>query len=257
MAQYTLLDVVQGYLDATDGFPVNSIDDTEEAQQVANIAEIIFDEVIADIRDWGRARQLVQLDALADSTKPNYLRLPTDVMRLNESVIRYNKATGDAGDSTLRYEEVCYLRPDDFLEHLNARSTNSTNTQIITDFSGVQFVIRNKQPPKHYTSFDDDYLVFDSFDNDVDTTLQASKTQCVATVEKTFSKTDTYSIDLPNWFQPHYAQLVRARASEYLREEPLFSDKRKGEAGLIRARTKYGAVGNAGTRGRRKHYGRR
>ena len=67
MAQYTLLDVVQGYLDATDGFPVNSIDDTEEAQQVANIAEIIFDEVIADIRDWGRARQLVQLDASASN----------------------------------------------------------------------------------------------------------------------------------------------------------------------------------------------
>ena len=35
-------------MDATDGFPVNSIDDTEEAQQVANIAEIIFDEIIAD-----------------------------------------------------------------------------------------------------------------------------------------------------------------------------------------------------------------
>lgn len=257
MAKYTLLEVVQGYLTATDGFPVNSIDDSIEAQQIADIAELIFDEVIADIRDWGRARNIVQLDSVADSTKPNYLKLPSDVIRINESIVRYNKNTGVSGQTTLKYEEVKYLRPDEFLEYINARSTNETNSEIITDYSGVQFVVKNTKAPSYYTSFDDTYLVFDSYDKDVDTVLQASKTQCIATVTKAFSKTDSYVIDLPEWFQPHFAQLVRARASEYLREEPLFSDKRKGEAGLIRARTKYGTVGNAGTKGRRKHYGRR
>jgi len=257
MASYTLLDVVQSYLNATDGFPVNSIDDSTEADQVADIAKIIFDEVVTDIRDWGRHRNIIQLDSVADSTKPNYLKLPSTVIRLNESVIRYNKATGDAGDSTLVYQTVNYCRPDDFLERINARSTNQNKTQIVTDFSGIQFTVLNEKAPDYYTSFDDEYLVFDSFDSNVDSVLQNSKTQCVATVDATFSKTDDWVIDLPEWFQPHFAQLVRARASEYLREEPLFSDKRKGEAGLIKARTKYGSVGNAGTKGRERGYGRR
>lgn len=257
MAKYTLLQVVQGYLNATDGFPVNSIDDSVEAQQVADIAEIVFDEVIADIRDWGRARNIIQLDSVADSSKPNYLKIPVGTFRINESIIRYNKNTGVSGDTTLKYEQVHYLRPDEFLEYVNARSTNETESEIVTDFSGVQFVVKNRKAPSYFTSFDDTYLVFDSYDGDVDSVLQNSKTQCIATISKTFSKTDDYEIDLPEWFQPHFAQLVRARASEYLREEPLFSDKRKGEAGLIKARTKYGAVGNAGTMGRRKAYGRR
>ena len=51
--------------------------------------------------------------------------------------------------------------------------------------------------PTYFTSFDDEYLVFDSYDIDVDSTLQTSKTQCQGKVRTSFSLVDTFIPDLP------------------------------------------------------------
>ena len=241
-------------MDATDGWRVSTIDDSVDSQQVAKIAEDIFYEVVNDVFNQPLAQNIYQLDALADSTKPNYLKIPAAVTNIHESTIRYNVTTGASGSSTLKWQEVHYLHPQDFLDYIGSRSTTTTNTQIVTDFSGVQFVIYNKKAPKYCTSFDQEYLVFDSFDSDVDSTLQKSKSQVLASEQRTFSVSDTYEIDLPEWFHPTYLNLVKARASEYLRQEPLMSDKMKGERGLLNARRKM-RVGNK--KYQSKRYGRR
>lgn len=256
MALLTLLEVINAYMDATDGFIVSDIDDTIESQQVANIAERAFHKVTNDVFSTNLTQTLVQLDALADSTKPNYLKLPTDVQHVLESQVMYNKSTGDPGATTLNLVQITYKRPQDFLKEVGQRSTNQTNTQIVTDFSGYKMVIQNKTAPEFYTSFDDEYLVFDSFDSDVDSTLQSSKSGIIVTKQRVFTRSNTYVIDLPEWFHPTYESLVLALASEYLRGEPLITDVRDGRKGLIRARKKQ-RIGTKGVDTKRRSYGRR
>lgn len=256
MPQLTLLKVVQSYLSATDGWNVNTISENQESEQVALIAEEVYYEVVNDIRGWKFTQELLQLDSVADNTKPNYLTIPNSWVRIQESQVRYDKRSGESTDSALQYTEVKYLPPYEFLDLLNQRSTLTDETEIVTDFSGVQFVILNKKHPEYCTSFDDQYLVFDSYNSDVETTLQSSKSQLLATKERTFQQTDDYLIDLPVDLQPAYLNLVKARASEYLRQEPLFTDARLGRNGLIKYRTRQHKIGNPGRRPYLKRYGR-
>lgn len=254
MAKYTLLEVVNSYLDATDGFRVADLDDTIEAQQVAKIAEDVFYEVIQDTFYNSLSKDIVQLEALADSTKPNYLKIPETVSNIHESTVYYNTTSGESGESTLKWTKIQYLHPHDFLEKIRHRSTEASNVTTVTDFSGVKLVIKTNKAPEYCTSFDDEYLVFDSYDSDVDSTLQQSKSGVLATVEPTFTISNTFVIPLPQWFHPTYVNLVKSRASEYLRQEALVSDTRKGIAGLIKARQKM-RIGNK--KFQRKRYGRR
>lgn len=253
MAKYTLLEVINSYMDATDGWRVATIDDVLESQQVAGIARDVFHEVVNDIFYNSLSTNIVELEALGDSTKPNYLKIPDTVSNIHESKIRYNKYNGTSG-STISYRDVTYLHPQDFLDHVRHRSSAASNTQTVVDFSGVDFVIVNDRHPQYCTSFDQVYLVFDSFNSDVDSTLQKSKSQVLASVQRTFTMSDGYEIDLPEWFHPTYVSLVKARASEYLKGEPLPSDVRNGKIGLIRARNKL-RIGNS--KFRKKGYGRR
>ena len=253
MAKYTLLDIINSYMDATDGFRVSTIDDVVESQQLADIAETIFYEVTNDVFNNPQSTAIIELEALADSTKPNYLKIPSGVQNIHESKIRYNVTNGEAGNSTLHWRTMQYMHPQDFLDYVGTRSTLETNSQIVTDFSGIDFVIYNKRAPRVCTSFDQEYLVFDAFDSDVDSTLQQSKSAAVVTKQRTWTGVGTDEIDLPEWFHPTYMSLVKARASEYLRGEPLVTDIQKGRAGLIKARQKM-RVGNK--KFQKKRYGR-
>ena len=253
MAKLTLLSVVNSYMDSTDGFRVSSIDDTIESQQVSSIAEKVFNDLVNDVFDNGLTENLVQLESLADSDRPNYLRLPDTAMRINDSKVMYNVTSGEAGSSTLNYTEIEYMRPDDFLDYIGRKSTNETNTQIVIDFSGYQMVIKNNKAPEYYTDFDDEHLVFDSFDSDVDSVLQASKSGILTSVQRTFTQTDTYVIDFPEWFHPTYLNALIAEASEVLREEPIFSIARKARMGILKARKKE-RIGGAATG--KRYYGR-
>lgn len=254
MAKYTLLEVVNSYLDATDGIRVSDLDDTPDSQSVAKIAEDVFYEVVNDVFNTPLTKDIIELEALADSSKPNYLKIPDELSSISESTIYYNTTDGESGSSTVNWNKIQYLHPHDFLERIRHRSTEADNVQTVEDFSGVDLIIVNNKAPQYCTSFDDEYLVFDSFDSDVDSTLQQSKSAVLGSVEPTFTVSNSFVIPLPQWFHPTYVQLVKSRASEYLRQEPLVSDTRKGIAGLIKARSKM-RVGNR--KFQKKRYGRR
>jgi hypothetical protein len=252
MAKLTLLSIVNSYMDATDGFRVSSIDDTIDSQQVASIAEKVFNDLVNDVFSSGLTENLVQLESLADSARPNYLKLPDTAMRINDSRVMYNVTTGEAGSSTLNFKEIEYLSPDEFLDLVGKRSTTESNTQTVTDFSGYQMVIYNKKAPQYYTDFDDEHLVFDSFDSDVDSVLQSSKSGILTSVQRTFTQSDNYVIDFPEWFHPTYLNAVITEASEVLREEPIFGIARKARIGILKARKKE----QIGTKDKRRNYGR-
>lgn len=243
MAKKTLLEVVQAYLDTTDGDQVNSINDTIESQQVAAIAEQVFDNVIGAIRDWKFTQKVRLLEAVSDNTKPNYLKIPDIVTDLKDNNLYYNRTT-TAEPTAVDYQRVEYLEPGEFQALMNCRSTATPNSQVVTGFNSVKFVVINNKHPDYYTSIDDSYVVFDSFDNTVDSTLQASKSQVLTNESKTFTRTDAYVIDLPETFQHIYQAGVNAKASETLRQEPIFSDARLFRVELQKEKVKHSRTGS-------------
>jgi len=188
----TLLEIVQDILSDMSDDEVNSITDTLESLQVAQIIKSTYEELIAG-KDWPHLRQLFTLASSGDSSKPTHMGLSESVKKLE--FIRYN--TKKLGETRTKYNDVEYLEPDPFLRKTNDRNTDNSDVLEITDYSGVKLLIKTDKAPEWWTSFDDENIVFDSHDIAVDTTLQASKTQCMGFILPAFSLQDTFTPDLP------------------------------------------------------------
>lgn len=193
MAKKTLLTMVQDILTEMDSDEVSSIDDTIEAQQVATIIKNCYFEMISN-RNWPHLKKLIQLDALNDLTKPNYLKLPLETKEL--LTVSYDAAKDN--DTNLRYTHVKFLYPDEFLKYTRTRNSTADNVTVVEDFSGTSLLIINDKAPQFWTSFDDFHIVFDSWDKERDDTLKQVKNQCVAYMEPSWSQTNDAIPDLPS-----------------------------------------------------------
>jgi hypothetical protein len=188
----TLLDIVQDILNDMDGDEVNTIDDTIESAQVAQIVKSTYFAMLSN-RNWPHTRQAIQITPSGDSALPTHMVVQQTIKEL--CFINYNKVRD--GETRKLYKPVKYLYPDDFLRVTNRRNNDVNTVDIITDPTGVELLVRNDIPPTYYTSFDDELLVFDSYDNLVDTTLQQSKVQAQAYVMPEWVHTDEAIPDLP------------------------------------------------------------
>ncbi len=213
MAKPNLLAIVQEVLSDMDSDIVNSIDDTDESGQVAQIVKSTFEAMISN-RNWPHTMRTVTLIPSGDSNFPVYMTIDEDIKEMIS--IFYEKHKD--GDTQLRYNEVFYKNPDDFLRYTNARNSTADNIITILDPTGVQLLIQDDRAPSYYTSFDDETLVFDSYDNVVDSTLQASKTQARAYVIPEFELTDTYIPDLPKEAFSALIEEAKSKAQFKLRQ---------------------------------------
>lgn len=192
MAKKTLLEIVQDILNDMSSDEVNSIEDTPEAQQVAQIVKSTYEAMMSN-RNWTHTQRLVTLTPYADSTKPTHITVDENIKELIS--IFYDKHT--ISDSRVQYREVIYKEPDDFLRYINARDSSGTNIQSVIDASGISLLIQNDKAPSYFTSFDDTTIIFDSYDSAVDSTIQASKIQARAYIIPSFTLTDDFIPDLP------------------------------------------------------------
>lgn len=188
----TLLQLVQRVLNDIDSDEVNSIDDTVESSQVALTIQNCYFELIAN-RNWPHLRKLIRLDNVGDVTRPNYLKAPEMLKEME--FFKYEKFRD--GSNRLDQQEVRYKHPDSFLRLVAGRDPSATNMQTVQDFSGTNIIVSNNQAPTYWTSFDDTYIVCDSYNLDIETTLQGSKTQCLAYMHPTWIHDDSFIPDLP------------------------------------------------------------
>ena len=126
---------------------------------------------------------------------------------------------------------------------LNRDSLDAT-VETVEGFDDSVLLIYNDRQPTYWTSFDDEYLVFDSYDRTVDTTLQESKIQAYGYVEPTFVIRDTFVPDLPAKAFPYYLSTAKAKCFSVLRgqinqKEELIS--RNQRAWLSRQKFKVGS----------------
>lgn len=182
----TLLEIVQEILNDMDSEPVNSLSDSIEAVQIASIVQSTFENIVAT-RYIPEHSQLIQLTPLSDSSRPTYFVLQANTRKVEN--VWYNVGTS----SETEYRELTWLAPLQFLQ-LN---DNLTGALEVTDInSATTFKVATDKQPTYYTSFDDAHIVCDSYNNTVDTNLQASKSRAYGTVYPTFSQTDSFVPDL-------------------------------------------------------------
>lgn len=186
----TLLQIVQSILSDMDSEDVTSITDTVEAQQIASVVEDTYFNIIA-AREIPEHRKLLSMTQLADANKPTHLKYPSNT----KSIIRleYNIGTNDNKD----FKVLTFVDPLTFLDLMN-----ESGTLVETFNDNVDIYVSSTKNPSYYTSFDDEYIIVDSFDSTKETYLQASKTRAWGSVYPSFSQTDAFEPDLDNTLMP-------------------------------------------------------
>ena len=207
----TLLEIVQDILNDMDSDEVNSIADTVEAAQIAQICQSVFYDVITTV-DLPEHDELMTVAGLSNSTKPNFMDA-NSVTEIKE--LRYN-VSETSGE--LEYKLIPYLTPTEFVQNILQRDTSASNVITVADpTSGISLPILNDKMPDFYTSFDDRYLCFDSYLATVDTTLQTSKTMVIGTKIPTFTVSDSAVPDMDDTIFPYYIAECKSRAFSMLK----------------------------------------
>lgn len=213
-AKMTLLEIVQDVLNDIDSDEVNSISDTVEATQIANVCRSVYYDVITTV-DLPEHMELATVSGLADSSRPNYMDADS-VTEIKE--LRYN-VSETLGE--LEYKLIDYVSPDEFIQKIVTRDTSQAEVIIVNDpTNGVPLPILNDKMPDYYTSFDDRYLCFDSYDSSVDNTLQTSKTMVLVGRLPSFTLTDSSVPDMDDTIFPYYLAEVKSRCFSMFKGGP-------------------------------------
>lgn len=203
---------------------VNSIDDTDESRQVASIIRDVYTAMVSN-RNWPHLKRPIQIVASGDSALPTHMTLQDEITEM--VFLNYNKVK--VNETRKRYDPVRWLEPEQFLRKINPLNNDDSNIDVIIDPSGIELNIRNDIAPTHYTSFDDDTLVFNSYDNTVDATLQTSKIQAHAYVAPTWVHLDEAIPDLPD--EAFSALLEKSKAAATLKLNQTQDITAENEAG--------------------------
>lgn len=201
----SILDMTQDILSDMNADEVNNINATFESMQVAQIIKSVYEEMMGR-KNWPHLQKLLKLDSSLSVDRPTHMKVKEEIKEVVCVSYDKHKTTQTAP----RWQEVEYLYPDEFLVKTNNRNTDNTNTIEIEDVSGVKLLIKTDKAPTYFTSFDDENIIFDSYDSEIETTLQSSKTQVLAYVNPVFSLTDTFVPDLPSELFP--ALLAEAKS---------------------------------------------
>lgn len=223
----TLLDVVQRLLTDMDSDSINTISETIESTSVANVVKDVYEQII-DEHEVANHKRIFQLDGIGETARPTYLQIPDgyfDVEWFN-----YDKRLASTDDPL--YLPVNYVSPEEFITRTNMRRSSDTNVDEVIDQDGGKFYIENDKPPEYFTSFNNDFIVCDSYDSAVESTLQGSKTQVYAKYRPTLALTDSAVIDLPK----HLMSLLMAEARELVFE--LYKDGAPRKVSQIALRTR-------------------
>ena len=192
MAKMTLLEMTQDILSDMDSDNVNAINDSVEALQVAQIIKTTYYNII-DGKDYDFLYELFTMTASGTTDRPTHMSLPETVIDLK--YVKYNnKKTALAKNL---YQVIEYKTPEQFMDICDKRDSTATNVKKVTDPTGIFINVLNDKCPQYFTSFDDVTMVFDSYLATIDSTLQASKSQCHGKKSITFTLTDTFTPDLP------------------------------------------------------------
>lgn len=226
----TLLEMVQSIMSDMDSDYVNDIGQSVESEQIVNIIKDSYYYLINNVIEFPEHKEILTLTALADTSHPTWLLIP-DAVRVID-YIRYNKETATATD--LRYEDIEYLDPDHFHRLVNNRVESDSNVTAYSDFNAGQLLIQTDKHPDYWTTFDDKYVVMDSYLSSLDSTLVAAKLFCYGSKEPTWTVSNTFVPDLDANVFPLLLNTAKAQAFEELKQVKNETAERRSRNQLYR-----------------------
>lgn len=234
--KYTVLEMVQRILESMEDDEVNSITDTASGTQVANIIKENFF-FITGRSDLPEHFDFFELNASGVST-PVVMTVPDNVLQLDWVKYQDTEVSNDP------FQIVKYKEMDDFVSNMYALDQSQSNIDTATlTTNGEDFVLvyANDASPKFYTTFNDNTLIFDSFDLSVDANLQKSKSMCYGQLAPTFTLEDDFTPDLDSKQFQLLLQTSKAQAFEEMKQAPLQDARvkeRRGWVGIQRQKRK-------------------
>jgi hypothetical protein len=214
----SLLEMVQDILSDMSGDYINSIGDTEESLQVAQIVKSTYHEMMTR-REWPHLDKITTLQSYGDSEHPMFLLLPKNTRRVKW--ITYNQRTADNPKES--YDFVKYLEPPEFVQFTNSRNADNENVTMFLTNTNVPLRIITDQPPQYWTSFDDEVVVMDAFVASLEDTLQGQNAQCeVATYADWYDSND-FIPPMPAHLFP--ALLSEAKSTAFLLIKEVANEK--------------------------------
>lgn len=203
----TLLEIVQDVLNDIDGDEVNSISDTVESEQVTNIVISAYFDMIAD-RLMPDNYEVSRLTGLGDSTTPTHLLIPAGTSKVE--VFKYDKSTTSAKE----YRPVYYETPEQFLDRLYSRDSTASNVVTVPSLTNsVDLLIYNDKMPSYFTTFDNDYIICDSYLATEEDSLQTSKTMVYGEKIPEVTKTDSFVFDMGHKYFPYLIAEAKSMAN--------------------------------------------
>ena len=195
----TLLTMVQNILSDMDSEEINSISDSNEAEQIAKVIENTYFNLIST-RVIPEHAQAIKMVSYSSSARPTHFSFPNRVK--NIEFLDYNVSEAVGG---VEYKRLTYLEPDEFFGLSDNRNSLAANVVQVNDVQADSILlIRNDVMPEYYTSFDDENVVLDSYKASVDSTLTSAKTRAYGTKYPTFDAfSDSFIPDIDDVMFPY------------------------------------------------------
>ena len=189
----TLLEMVQDILSDLDSDTVDSYTDTVESQQVAQILQTTYFNII-DGRDWPHLYDFFRLEAdMGSGLRPTHMILPENIMDVK--YIKYNCA--DEATDRATYKTMTFMETPDFMDMLNARNSDAANVQPVLGQSGTLYNIYDDRHPTFYTTIGEDNIIFDSYNDFFGAFLSDGETQCYGKIYPSVVLSDSMYFALP------------------------------------------------------------
>lgn len=234
MAKRTLLDMTQNIISDLNGNTINSIDDTEEAIQIAEIIKTVYFNIVTQ-REWSWLRDRTAFDGLADVTNPTKMKYPELLAKV--FWVKYNK------------KDVEYLDPKVFQDLIDNRDT----TLSVVNANGY----RTDGDPSYWTTYDDEYAYFDSYDSSVDATLQTSKSVVYGATSPGWTASDAFIPDLPEKLFPALLAAAKSMAFNVIKQTSLPSVEAFASTAIVRAQNEQWRTKDAEAKSTKINYGRK
>ncbi len=290
MAEQSLLNMVQNILSSLDSDEVNSIGDTVESRQVAQIIENKYYDMVSR-GFFPEHNRLLQLDPSLDPTRPTLMFIPAGVSKIwwikyfdsnvlegssgNQLAAQFGAFSHDlntdltstpswtttsstshavglgsltftVADSglTVAIGQGVVIQPTGSttvsMQGTLISYSGTTMTIAVTSTAGVgnpssdnvaqyqfnqaghnfTFYYKTDQQPSWCTILSDRYVIFDSFDQTQDDTLQSSKTMCLGQVVVPFVMSDSFIPPLDDQEFPLLLNEAKALAWVELKQTP-------------------------------------
>ena len=220
----TLLDMTQNILSRMSSDEVNSISDSAESLQVANIIKNKYFDIISRV-DLPEHDQIIQLDPSLDASNPVLMFVPTGIAGIKW--LKYFDSNATNPSPAPGYLYVTVLPVSQFIDMTNKFNPTESDVDSFTfqDTSNnfdtnTTFYFKTQQQPRFCTIISNYYVIFDAFDNTQDTTLQASKTMALGRVVPHFDMVDSF---IPNLADEEFQLLINeatALAFYELKQQP-------------------------------------